>query len=383
VGVGNNRIGTERLNVQEGRPDSLSAETDKLVFKTATDRSIEAANRIEEEIGVCRRLAPQTVFILGFARSATTIATQIVNSSPDALILGESNWYIQKEGARFRDWYNAMHLIFENQVSKTTYAPDFIPYADHTWWEWIQAASSFYSILGDKMAFSAYHFSVAKPDKILAFFEARFFTSRYVFTIREPVQTLLSVARLFSIQDDYRMTAEIKAWLKFVQLWADWIRIFPNTLTLLADFGSDGLADLRQFLDLELKGAEKLLNPEEQRQHQTITDFPILALIEYELTTIFATMREALSVDRVNWQADQKRVLCLNDTRADESASIRLAPHPVGQAWVLAENMLRKLERHAPSANHERTDKSEPAGAIATISAPRDETLTCVGGPRA
>ncbi len=304
----------------------------------------ELPNRLLVELEACRRLAPRAIFVLGFARSSSTITTEIINSSSKALILSEANWYIPNPHPRFRDWYNAMHVQFANQIFKSTYAPDFLPEIEHDWWGWMEAASTFYPVLGDKMAFSAQHFRQLDPADILAFFEARFFLARYVFTIRDPIQTLLSTAHLFSIADDRRMAAEISAWLRFVQLWADWIRTFPNTLTVIADdLGPDSVAALQRFLDLDLGGAAHLLDPDERRVHQATGSLPILSQFAPALSRIFTLIRQSLDTDRVVWQADQKRILAQNDSRSDPAATIRIAPHPLGQTWVLAEDLLHQL----------------------------------------
>ena len=176
----------------------------------ATEMAPEPPTRLTEEIAACRKIAPQAIFIMGFARSSTTITSEIINSSPEVLLLGEANWYIPNSHPRFRDWYNAKHRQFGTQITKCSYAPDFIPRAEHSWWESIELAASFYQLVGDKMAFSSHHFQLTEPRQIQAFFEARFFTSRYIFMIRDPVQTMLSAAQLFSITDNGSMIVEIK-----------------------------------------------------------------------------------------------------------------------------------------------------------------------------
>ena len=78
-----------------------------------------------EEFAVCRRLERKAVFIVGFARSSTTVTLQILNAAKNAFILGEANFYLPNAEARFRDWYNRMHIEFNNQITKSSYAPDF------------------------------------------------------------------------------------------------------------------------------------------------------------------------------------------------------------------------------------------------------------------
>jgi hypothetical protein len=301
----------------------------------------------QAEIDTCRQLAPRAVFVMGVARSSTTIVTQIINTSRQAMILGEANFYIGKTGcARFSDWYNAQHELFDNQISKTSYAPDFIPLKDHLWWEWLAEASQYYHLIGDKMAFSAQHFNLVAPYKVRRFFEARFFEARYIFTLRDPIQTLLSAAHLFRIADDKRMLPEIQALLRFVQMWADWIRTFPNTITLLVDdLQPETISQIGDFLDLELSGAEILLNGEEKRKHNIDPgSFPLLLRIVDDLASIYGDIRESLTADPLFWHADQKRTLSGNDTRGNPKAATRQAPYPLGQVWARAEALLKMLD---------------------------------------
>ncbi len=322
----------------------------------ATEMAPEPPTRLTEEIAACRKIAPQAIFIMGFARSSTTITSEIINSSPEVLLLGEANWYIPNSHPRFRDWYNARHRQLGTQITKCSYAPDFIPRAEHSWWEWIQLAASFYQLVGDKMAFSSHHFQLAEPRKIQAFFEARFFTSRYIFMIRDPVQTMLSAAQLFSITDNGSMIVEIKAWLRFVQLWADCIRTFPNTLTLIADnLGSDSIATLGQFLDLDLARAEYLLVAEGRHERRIGADFPILSQIEDDLNTIFDVIRQTMSTDCALSLLDQARMPVPNDIRDDPNRLLRRAHHAIGQAWSLAEDLLCRLAGPVGAEGQEET----------------------------
>jgi len=257
----------------------------------------------------------------------------------------DPKFYADNNNFRFVDWYNQQHVNFGNQASKATCIPDFLPDHNHTWWEWLLAASSYYQTLGDKMAFGAYHFDTVDPGRIRAFFEARFFDARYIFTVRDPITTMLSNARLVGITDNSEMKRYIIAWLKYIQLWADWVRVFPNTLTLIAE-ELDGLTinEIEGFIGLSLNGAEKLLDKEEQRNHIPRHAFPALSDVSDELRTIFDFVKQALRSDRVLWQADQKRDLRLQDTRQSETASIRLSPQPIGQAWAMSRSLFDRLQ---------------------------------------
>ena len=75
-----------------------------------------------EEIKTCRSIASRCAFILGPARSGTTILAQIINANDRAYLTTEANFYEAGPHPDFRDWYNGQHLLFQNQIAKFSYA---------------------------------------------------------------------------------------------------------------------------------------------------------------------------------------------------------------------------------------------------------------------
>ena len=333
----------------EARVCHLERQLDEKVDAAAVARENivnTALGSCSHEISRCRDLCAGTIFLLGFARSSTSITAQILNSSKRIFLLGEANLYLPHPEKRFRDWYNEMHLKVNNQVSKTTYAPDLVPEVDHDWLDWLSAASKVYPLVGDKMAFSAIQFSMVDPSKIRSFFESRFILSKYVFTIREPTQTLLSTAKLFAIMDDGGIIKEIIAWLRFIQMWADWVRIFPNTLTFIAEeLGKNTLNGLQDFLEIDLSGAELFIDEGNRTKHQNLDAFPILAQIQDELKKVFDLVRVALNHNPIQWQLT-------GALRADQSADrdaklnpVHLSKTPIYSAWAMCEELIQNLQQ--------------------------------------
>lgn len=331
-----------RLVITEGRHVALGEERQRLNQALYAAREREKA--IRKEIEVCRKLSNRCVFIFGFARSNTTITSQILNVAKNVFLLNEANFYLPKDVARWRDWYNAQHVSFRNQATKSTYAPDFIPERDHTWWEWLDAASTYFDILGDKIAFSSYHFGETGEETIRSFFEARFFDAKYIFLIRNPVDTLLSLAKLAGITDDTQMVRECDAWLRYMQFWADSIRIFPNTLTLLADeFETQTIQVLASFTGLCLDGAELLLNVNNKRKHELPIHFQTLVSLKGEMFEIFDLAKAALSQESALWQAVQKRSAEENNSKGETPGQIAIVSQPLGQVWIQAQQLRAKL----------------------------------------
>ncbi len=76
--------------------------------------------------------------------------------------------------------------IQNTQMSKSSHLPNLMPHRPATWWEHLLALRKYYKLVGDKMALSALHFDMMPAARIQAFFEARFYNSKYVFLSAIP-----------------------------------------------------------------------------------------------------------------------------------------------------------------------------------------------------
>ena len=80
----------------------------------ALDMSLEA---------VCNRLESQGLFIIGAARSGTTILQNALNDSRDIFLFGEPCFHADSGDADFASRYNTMHRSWGNQENKSSYCP--------------------------------------------------------------------------------------------------------------------------------------------------------------------------------------------------------------------------------------------------------------------
>ena len=81
----------------------------------------------------------QTLFIIGVARSGTTVLQNALNASPDIFLLGEPDIY-DDHSAGFASRYNAMHAAWGNQPAKSSYLPKVLD-KDGTWRDHLAALS--------------------------------------------------------------------------------------------------------------------------------------------------------------------------------------------------------------------------------------------------
>lgn len=289
------------------------------------------------ELAVCRSIAARCCFVMGYARSGTTVLADVINSNERALITGEAHYFVPNDAPRFRDWFNAQHTRFGNQITKLTHAPDFIPDANHTWWQWLVEAAAFFEVVGDKVGLSDYFLSLVPPAAILSFYQSRFFNARYVFTIRNPLDTLVSAALKFNRDTHSSLRDLLRGWLVFVQLWADFVRVFPYTQTIIFDhFDIDIVDRLSAFVGLDLSPAKAfLVRPTRSYDISALTAGSALEPYQHQLAEIFANIINAASGDTVRLRRSAQR--------ADD-------PERPGceRAWILAEQALDALHRDQP-----------------------------------
>jgi len=346
----------EREMAAEAR-QSVQAETQEQIARLTKELAdLEARGQNEEavdaEIATCRALAHKCIFIVGFGRSNTTITQEILNCAPNALLLGEANFFLGNHGNRFSDWYNNQHRQFLNQITKSTYAPDLLPERSHSWWEWLDSASKIYDFVGEKIAFSDYHLGEAPPDRFMAFHEARFLTSRYIFMLRNPIEVLLSAAKLLQVEDDAGVLRLCAAWLTYIQLWSDSIRVFPSTLSLLCErFGKNTVSQLETFTGLEIGDAMLLLSNEAKGAHELTDRFPTLVRLKPALERLYADVVAAVDENPALWQAEQKRNFAVGKRKRGAKTSGIAAERPLGRVSVTA----RELRQSVQSLLDERT----------------------------
>ena len=282
--------------------------TDSISAQPKRDHSPKTGDlALLDEVNACRAIANRCAFVMGPARSGTTILAQVINGNDRAFLTTEAFYFWAEKYPEFRSWYNEQHVCFGNQVSKISYAPNFGGQGEQEWWKWLARAAEHFDLVGDKLAFTNVQLEPLTATDFMAFHETRFFRSKYIFIFRDPVQSVLSAANLWNGDP----VALALGWAQFTKLWADFIRVFPFTMTvLLEDMGTTKVAEIGDFLELDLSESARLLDPREQRRHQPDASKcgEFAGRVAPVLGMIFSEIKESVTMERVFLQADQKRV---------------------------------------------------------------------------
>jgi hypothetical protein len=299
----------------------------------------------EQELAACRSIAKRCAFVFGPARSGTTIVAQLINASDRAFLTTEANYHLACPHPDFRAWYNNQHRQFGNQICKSTYAPNLGNPGESAWWNWLERAAVHFDIVGDKSAFKDFTPGRYDFNSVMSFFEARFFASRYIFIFRDPIQTILSSITLWN-SDPLSL---VLSWACFVRFWADFVRIFPCTLTILhSQLEQAKVAEIGAFLGIDLTESDRLLDQREQRLHRLAdagAGESVSRLVPL-LQMIYGEIKETLSSPRVLLQCDQKcdRQGGLTAVPGARPTDIALETTPVGRAWNLADQLVASLQ---------------------------------------
>jgi len=143
------------------------------------------------------------IFVVGHARSGTTVLQMALNTSPDIFMFGEAYLHLHHAKPGFAAWYRAMHAQFKNPPGKDSYCPDFgAPDADG--WATLGALRRRYRLVGDKLAFR--HRSLGyDPTSSFKFLADHFLGSYFLCTLRNPNDVLWSNQTMFepSAIDNY------------------------------------------------------------------------------------------------------------------------------------------------------------------------------------
>jgi Sulfotransferase family len=144
-------------------------------------------------------LSHNGLFVVGHARTGTSILQTALNTSPEIFLLGEANLHITHSKPCFAVWYRTMHESFHNPPSKSTSCPDPDDSTGDAW-DVLLTLRQHYRLVGDKLAFRSRHLGY---DFSGAFrFLQDYFTGAYIIgTLRNPRDVLASNGKMFRPDD--------------------------------------------------------------------------------------------------------------------------------------------------------------------------------------
>jgi hypothetical protein len=194
-------------------------------------------------------LEKQGLFILGGARSGTSVLTTCFNRAPEIFMLEEPNSFMHEHVRDFAAFFNDFHPKMGNRPYKGTYVPPpaFPEYGPLGLYHRLRRH---YRYVGEKVAIGPHAYPVNWKRMYLDFQARYFLRSFYFLTIRTPNEALWSMHKLFPSAPIPKL---FTAWLDSLTLVIDVYRVCPNShLLFFNNFGPATLERLAEIVGVNL-----------------------------------------------------------------------------------------------------------------------------------
>ena len=196
------------------------------------------------------------LFIIGAARSGTTILQNALNDSPDIYLLGEADFHRQSYRTDFAARFNAGHRFWHNQETKSSFCPPVLA-DDLGWQDYLRQLARTHKLVGAKVVINPMRAPDAL-DQLFAFHCRLFFQSRYIFTFRDPLATILSTRDLqeLLIGRNDGLPAIMRSYVDTIRLFIRMKRILPQVRGLChEDVSRETFDGLESWLGVNLTNA--------------------------------------------------------------------------------------------------------------------------------
>jgi hypothetical protein len=195
------------------------------------------------------------LFVIGAARSGTTVLQNALNDAPEIFLFGEPNFH-HDHGPGFAARYNARHREWKNQETKSTFCPPILD-EDGGWRDYVARLAETHRWVGSKIVINPRHRD-QWVEEMFVFHCRHFYDAAHIFTFRDPQAVICSTRNLQSY-----VGAELEAmrglmanYAETVACFTRMLRILPNVRALfLEDAGPPAFEELGQWLGTDLSHA--------------------------------------------------------------------------------------------------------------------------------
>ncbi len=173
----------------------------------------------------------QGLFVIGSARSGTTLLSETLNLSPQVFLLEEAFLYRDAKEPEFCSFFNRRHREYGNYKAKGRYLPYFGG-REHTAWDLLCLLAQRYRYVGEKVAMGPW---IDWDEALLEFQGAYFYHAHYVLTFRRPTEVVWSMVKKFRENPPQH---HLRCWLRAFRVCVDFLATFPHVYVVFHDWFS-------------------------------------------------------------------------------------------------------------------------------------------------
>jgi len=219
-------------------------------------------------------IAARGLFIIGAARTGTTILQNALNDSSDIFLFGEPRFHRDPGSVDFAERYNGMHRTWGNQENKSSHCPVLFE-EDAPWWRYLERLADLYGHVGSKIVINPTD-AMDECRQLFDFQCRHFYLSHHVFTFRNPLDVLMSTRGLAQLNGGRVAShAEVlRGFFAVVQLFILSLRNLPHVHAVFHEaIDADVFHALEKSLDTSLSHAMDYYDRGKVR-HYTLQDIP-------------------------------------------------------------------------------------------------------------
>ena len=203
------------------------------------------------------KLGRQGLFILGCARSGTTILTKCLNHSPEVFMLEESNFFLNGQIDDFTTFFNAMQEGWGNCRYKGTYVPPPMT-AEHGPLPMLARLAQGFRYVGEKVAIGPHDYPADWARRYLNYQARYFLRAKYLLIVRVPTESIWSMHKKVPGRPMARL---FETWLRSLNLSIEVYRNFPFVRVIhFEQLGPQILERMADFLGTELTLPEGMVS---------------------------------------------------------------------------------------------------------------------------
>ncbi|HEY8682549.1 MAG TPA: sulfotransferase, partial [Rhodanobacter sp.] len=238
---------------------------------------------------VCRRIATQGLFVIGAARTGTTILQNALNDADGVFLFGEPGFHQDSGSPDFAARYNGMHRAWGNQENKSSHCPGLFE-TDASWWIYLARLAELYRYVGSKIVINPER-ATEECRQLFDFHCRHFYASHYIFSFRNPLDVLMSTRGLAQLNGGRVATHKevLHGFFSVVQLFVRALRNLPHVYVVFHEaMNADAFAMLGKSLDMPLTRAMNYYDHAKVR-HYELSGIPeVHRALTAEAMTIYA-----------------------------------------------------------------------------------------------